>query len=71
MKAKFWQNNKDHFLQYFEGYGNLSASEVYDSMIQAGAFKKMERTVSENTKFNCAKYLVQLEADFINNKEKK
>lgn len=49
----------------------MSASEVYDSMIQAGAFKKMERTVSENTKFNCAKYLVQLEADFINNKEKK
>lgn len=61
MTAKFWQNNKNHFLQYFESYGNLSPSEVYDLMIRAGAFKKIEKIVGENTKFNCAEYLSKLE----------
>lgn len=70
MTAKFWQNNKDHFLQYFEGYGNLSPSEVYDSLVSAGAFKKMERIVSENTKFNCTEYLVRLEAELKQNLSK-
>lgn len=62
MPKKFWINNKNHFLQYFDGYGNLSSEQVYDGMIQAGAFSKMQQIVKENTKFNCAEYLVQLEA---------
>lgn len=64
MTAKFWQNNKDHFLQYFDGYDNLSPSEVYDQYIKSGNFEKMERIVTENTKFNCTEYLVQLEVEF-------
>jgi len=69
MTAKFWINNKDHFLQYFDERGNLSASANYDEMINNGKFEEMERVVKENTEFNCTEYLVKLEEDFINKKE--
>ena len=71
MSQKFWQNNKNHFLQYFDETDNLSASGVYDRYIKKGDFKEMERIVSENTKFNCTEYLVRLEAEFNKNKEEK
>lgn len=67
MTAKFWINNKDHFLQYFGEKGNLSASANYDEMINNGKFEEMERVVKENTEFNCTEYLVQLEAEGIKN----
>lgn len=50
--SKFFQNNKDIFLQYFEDCGQWSASQVYDFMIQAGDFKKMQEVIRSKSSFD-------------------
>jgi len=46
-KTKFFENNKDIFLKYFEPNSYSSASEIYDSMITGGRFKEMEAIIAK------------------------
>lgn len=45
-KAKFYRTNRDIFLRYF--YSN---PYLYEALILAGNFKKMEQIIKENSTF--------------------
>lgn len=61
-KAKFYCHNRDIFLKYFEDCGNYSAETVYDLMIEAGSFDKIEKVIKNKSQFQlktnnlCEKY---------------
>lgn len=45
-KARFYQNNPDIFIRYFD------SPEQYEALIAAGNFKKMEAIIKENSAFS-------------------
>ena len=45
-KAKFYHDNRDIFIKYFESI------EQYQNLIEAGNFKKIQEIIREQTDFN-------------------
>jgi len=45
-KKKFYQNNQDKFLQYFDSVNQ------YQALILAGNFKKIEEIIKANSSFD-------------------
>jgi hypothetical protein len=50
-KTKFYRNNKDIFLKYFDNFYQ------YEALINAGNFVKMEEVIKEKTNFNLREFL--------------
>lgn len=49
-KAKFYQANRDDFIQYFDN------PQRYEALIAAGSFEKMEQIIKESSKFNLEEF---------------
>lgn len=50
-KAKFYNNNQDTFLRYFDGL------EQYQALILAGNFEKMEEIIRGGSEFNLEEFI--------------
>jgi len=50
-KRKFYTNNKEKFLRYFD------SSEQYDALIWTGKFGKIEEIIKANTTFDLKTFL--------------
>lgn len=51
-RQRFWKNNKDIFLRYFEGENSyLEASGYYDCLVEQGNFKRLEEIVKNKSNF--------------------
>ena len=52
---KYFRNNRDIFLRYFDGY------EQYEALIRAGNFRKMAEIIDENSTFDLVDFVKSLE----------
>lgn len=48
---KFYRDNQNYFLQYFN-HSYYSPSELYDYLLKAGNYKRMNEIIRENSSFD-------------------
>lgn len=51
-RQRFWKNNKDIFLKYFEGENSyLEPSVYYNELVEQGNYKRLEEIVRNKSNF--------------------
>jgi len=56
-KAKFYQANRNDFIQYFD------SPQRYEALIAAGSFEKMERIIKENSTFDFDQFATKIKEE--------
>jgi len=51
-KAKFYHQNRDIFLKYFDSI------KQYEALISAGNFKKIDEIIKQNSSFNLDEFII-------------